>query len=447
MKQWSLGEDLCPFASYIPIIEAELDPSVGEGVLVRYFLNRLRELVMSFRTRKASARFVFHLGDKVDFIFNSLIRFDVVDFFIIADEIGLVNALIAGGRRLCERPESLLVMESSTWHSFNVSSALEYIEKHLYAPLSMHPTFYGFRLEEYSLLKNDDQRSYPVRMMWRKTPKYQNFGTASPASSLQPFLSRLAENCFHLEHADSGKEGGIGCTPLSYYYTVWGIEERLDRDHPPIPESFIPLNIRQSNVFNVVRHTFNEWRLKTKIQRALTNRDYATPNQVTITETYLWNFEAEVLTSSFVLSSPVLTTKLSLLLVQLDMDVDTSIDVQSYQRIDTFHISVIEDLPEGARYQVSFCVARKFIATECQVVLVDLPGPRLVRKLGPLSNWKSKVFNLLAPFYDDLPSSVVVNPTGPVMAGPKLFVENWLETEEDYEVVVKSSSDAELHGT
>jgi len=154
-----------------------------------------QNLWIGFWGKREALEFKFSIGDPLELIYQlqfigEMSRFNVVDFSTLTDEIGLVNTLIAGGQVLSDSPGSLLYTDTS---SVTFAEVPEYIEESLCAPPSMFPTLYGLRLIKSSSVIST---SSPKRMLWKRTPRYENLGSGDLTSSLWPYMYKLARKCF-----------------------------------------------------------------------------------------------------------------------------------------------------------------------------------------------------------------------------------------------------------
>jgi len=451
-ERWIVENNTCPFSSYLPFVMEELDSSANEGIIIRYCHRVLKKILVAYHSRKANVEFAFHLGDPLEIAYQpSQVRFDVVDCSILADKTGLANALNAGGRRLSDQPESLLLAESSAWNSLGVASVVDYVEMSLCAPLSMLPTIYGLRLTN-PIQQELIPVSCPVRMMWRRTPNYDNFGDADLNPSLQPFLSQLAKKCFQLDGSNwpvNERCGLKNYTSSTWIYTVRSIEERLGRGHQELPQCLLPSEISDLPQFRLACRISRIWSLHSKLHLLAATKDSLTNKQTdSVIRAKSEIPSIQILSSELALpmgwSSVTESPLVCLTLVPTSDVSESSLNVHY---IDTVDVRLVKKIGEESKLRVSFLLPSDHTLDETHcAILVDFLTQKPLIDLGPLMNLKREPFDVLQPFAVGGQSFLrALMPPLPVTE-PRMVVEKFLETEDHYFVLVRVISNGGLKG-
>jgi hypothetical protein len=273
-----------PFDSYLPLDKEELSSS-RTWILIRSCQKILKNLVCSYRTRVQDINVVFHLKDALEFCYSNPNKFDIIHCSNLGDQLGLVNVINACSERLAEDPRAMLFTETLNW--LNLSSSVEeYVEKALFAPLSMIPTIYGLRLVDRvelgasALVNLRCKIALPVHLSWKKVPPFKN---STPTSSLEMdrFLNQLAERCFDISFPrklDGTDECGMLCyTPLTFDYVVNSLINRVGGGDCWMNDER-KCGGWSSNLFDLTKRTAKAWKkgqpilnLTAKIQTCLHN--------------------------------------------------------------------------------------------------------------------------------------------------------------------------------
>jgi hypothetical protein len=264
-EQWQVFHSLCPFRGYLPLSQEEIITSVKDKILLPTCQKILKNLVASYRSRIANIQVFFHLEDALEFCFTNANKFDVIDCSNLADHIGLANLLNAASGRLSNNPGAVLFTESMDWGEFAPSVEM-YVEHVLCCPLSMIPTIYGLKLNDYVELGSRYPPSWyyavPSNLSWQKAIPFQNI-VMSPSSTLTDFLNKLAQKCFVSERLqDSSRVLSRRMSalerhfsPLTFHYIVSSMTQRLGGDH--WFKDAHPLEIPA--LFNITRRTMEAW--------------------------------------------------------------------------------------------------------------------------------------------------------------------------------------------
>lgn len=276
-----------PFDSYLPLDKKELSSS-RSWILIRSCQKILKNLVCSYRTRVQDINVVFHLKDALEFCYSNPNKFDIIHCSNLGDQLGLVNVINACSERLAEDPRAMLFTETLNWSNLS-SSVEEYVEKALFAPLSMIPTIYGLRLVDRvelgasALVNLRCKIALPVHLSWKKVRPFKN---STPTSSLEMdrFLNQLAERCFDISFPRKldGTHSGDGCgmlcyTPLTFDYVVNSLINRVEGGDCWMNDER-KCGGWSSNLFDLTKRTAKAWKkgqpilnLTAKIQTCLHN--------------------------------------------------------------------------------------------------------------------------------------------------------------------------------
>lgn len=233
-KRWIVHHTICPFNSYLPLpLNNELNPQkANEGCAATYYCQGvLQTRLHLYQKKKEKIKWVFHLGDPIELCYSLTELFDAIDCSGLSDEVGLANLVNAAGRRLSQEPESVVLLETSTWTRL-APTVVSYLEEALCAPLSMLPTIYGLRLADPlpigASIPPESLTRTTVCLTLKRTHSYQNL-KLDFVSSFRPWLSRLARRCFSPGQPPLEEVCGMECyTPMTFFYVVGSAAQRMD---------------------------------------------------------------------------------------------------------------------------------------------------------------------------------------------------------------------------
>ncbi len=213
--RWLVNIYSCPFDAYLPLPWSEFDMTSSdptESELTQYCQKVLKNLVISYRNLIESTNFHFCWGDNLEYFHMELPeKFDVIDCYTPAEELGLPNILLYCSPRL-NSPEALLITVSNHWARL-ANTIAEYVEKTLCAPISMIPTLYGLRfknpvdLGRSTLCQYDDFETFsPIKLTWSPAPQFLKNVPFCVSPSIEIFLKKLQKKCHFMEHSKSGQQ-------------------------------------------------------------------------------------------------------------------------------------------------------------------------------------------------------------------------------------------------
>ena len=242
-RAWRVRYCLCPFESYLPLTNEELNTSAKDGTLIRSCQKILANLLSSYRKRKETAKIYIHFGDGMEFCCTQTTeKFDIIDSSVCADHVGLANLINVCSDRLTNTPESMLFTGSMNFVNVaNSNRVEEYVEKSLFCPLSMIPTIYGWRLVDHvqlgaaTLVHPTRPMVPPITLRWQKAPPPRNLALC-PSPVLDCFQELLARKCFDFKSKRAnGSLPGDFCgmfdyTPLTFSNIIDSMIQRVGAD-------------------------------------------------------------------------------------------------------------------------------------------------------------------------------------------------------------------------
>ena len=239
--KWELYPTLSPFDGYLPMSDEELSlKSAKTPILINACQTILKRLVSSYQSRLNSIKVIFHLGDALEYCYTEKKnKFDVVDCSNLADYFGFPNLLIASVELLADHPEAILWTDIEFWTEFNFSIE-KFIEDVLCCSISMIPTIYGVRQGNHVKLGSSSLNILVKsrRLFWKRAQRVENV-VFHPSPALTRSLDRLAKMCFTVKFPSSvplmemNKHvlSILSYTPLTFYYIVGSMIQRLGGDH------------------------------------------------------------------------------------------------------------------------------------------------------------------------------------------------------------------------
>lgn len=256
--RWFVHHTVCPFNGFLPLPVNEMKPNPHS--VSDYCRKVLMQHVTAYELKVERIRWTFSWGDSLELCYTIPEKFDVIFCSELADNFGLANILNAAGRRLNEKPESIILVETSNWSSLAPTPDL-YVQAALCAPISMLPSIYGLRLAE-SINFGAPSQPHPATLIcltWRRTQPYENL-RPDLGLFLSQNLMQLARRCFFLENQQKEESCGMKrYTPMTFLCVLRSAAERLGRGNDTFNKSELINKVGLDPRFQLFWRTLEKW--------------------------------------------------------------------------------------------------------------------------------------------------------------------------------------------